>query len=66
MSSSTMISDFSEFDICSDPEPRQVQTYTFDFFNYAGIHRPVVLYSLPATHIADINLTSSITQLQNS
>ncbi|CAB3382735.1 Hypothetical predicted protein [Cloeon dipterum] len=41
-------------------EPRVVQTYSFDFFNYAGIHRPVVLYAVPTTHISDINITSSV------
>jgi len=29
--------------------------YTFDFFNYAGIHRPVVLYARPKQlFIADV------------
>jgi beta-glucuronidase len=33
----------------------------FDFFNYAGIHRPVWLYTTPATYISDITLTSALT-----
>ncbi|XP_059484604.1 beta-glucuronidase-like [Neocloeon triangulifer] len=49
----------------SEPDPKEVQKYTFDFFNYAGIHRPVVLYTVPNSHIADINTTSSITPQQN-
>lgn len=31
-----------------------VQSYTFDFFNYAGIHRSVVLYTVPQVHIKDV------------
>ena len=30
----------------------------FDFFNYAGIQRPVTLYTTPAAYIADITLVS--------
>lgn len=37
-----------------------VQTYTFDFFNYAGIHRSVVLYTTPKIHIFDIITTTNI------
>ncbi len=34
--------------------------YTFDFFNYAGIHRPVVIYSTPKkSHIDDITIITS-------
>lgn len=32
----------------------------FDFFNYAGIHRPVRIYSTPASYIRDITLVPSI------
>ncbi|XP_052862804.1 beta-glucuronidase [Anopheles cruzii] len=31
-----------------------VQSYTFDFFNYAGIHRSVVLYTVPRVYIRDV------------
>jgi len=31
---------------------------TFDFFPFAGIHRPVVLYSIPEDHIKDITVTT--------
>ena len=34
--------------------------YDFDFFNYAGIHRPVVLYTTPKTFIDDIDVTPRI------
>ncbi|XP_024082283.1 beta-glucuronidase isoform X2 [Cimex lectularius] len=39
---------------------KQVQTYTFDFFNYAGIHRSVVLYTTPANYIQDITIYTEI------
>ncbi|EFA07842.1 beta-glucuronidase [Tribolium castaneum] len=39
---------------------RVKQSYTFDFFNYAGIDRPVVLYTTPATYIDDITVTTDI------
>ncbi|XP_054001480.1 beta-glucuronidase-like [Hylaeus anthracinus] len=32
------------------------QTYTFDFFNYAGIHRPVLLHTKPRVYIEDITV----------
>jgi beta-glucuronidase len=31
---------------------------TFDFFPFAGLHRPVVLYSVPKTYIEDITVTT--------
>jgi beta-glucuronidase len=33
---------------------------TFDFFPFAGLHRPVVLYSLPQTYIEDITVVTEI------
>lgn len=36
-----------------------VQEFTFDFFNYAGIHRPVKLYTTPAVYLSDITITTS-------
>jgi beta-glucuronidase len=36
-----------------------VQKYTFDFFNYAGIHRPVKLYTTPVVYISDITITTT-------
>jgi len=31
---------------------------TFDFYPFAGLHRPVVLYSVPQTHIDDITVVT--------
>ncbi|XP_026327842.1 beta-glucuronidase isoform X2 [Hyposmocoma kahamanoa] len=39
---------------------RQEQTYTFDFFNYAGIHRSVFLYSTPKLYIDDVIVNTDI------
>lgn len=36
------------------------QTYQFDFFNYAGIHRPVTLYTTPRVHVEDISLKTDV------
>ena len=33
---------------------------TFDFYPYAGIHRPVYLYSVPQTHIDDVTVVTDI------
>ena len=33
---------------------------TFDFFPFAGIHRPVVLYTVPQTHIEDVTVVTGI------
>nr|XP_023688726.1 beta-glucuronidase [Paramormyrops kingsleyae] len=47
----------------SDPERYPmgyfVQNTNFDFFNYAGIHRPVLLYTTPKAHIDDITVHTS-------
>jgi len=32
----------------------------FDFFPYAGLHRPVILYAVPQTHIEDITVVTNI------
>ncbi|XP_011312039.1 beta-glucuronidase [Fopius arisanus] len=37
-----------------------VQSYSFDFFNYAGIHRPVLLSTKPRVYISDITIKTSI------
>ena len=36
-----------------------VQLFTFDFFNYAGIHRPVRLYTTPTVYLSDITITTN-------
>lgn len=35
-----------------------IQKYYFDFFNYAGIHRPVKLYTTPVIFLSDITVTT--------
>ncbi|KAJ8963676.1 hypothetical protein NQ314_005469 [Rhamnusium bicolor] len=42
------------------PSGRLKQSYPFDFFNYAGIDRPVVLYTTAQTYIDDIKITTEI------
>ncbi|XP_065719451.2 beta-glucuronidase isoform X4 [Drosophila suzukii] len=37
-----------------------VQSYTFDFFNYAGIHRSVHLYTTPRTFIEEVEVTTNL------
>lgn len=44
----------------SDEGKKITQSYTFDFFNYAGIHRPVVLYTTPFSYIDDITVLTDI------
>ncbi|XP_036330355.1 beta-glucuronidase-like isoform X1 [Rhagoletis pomonella] len=39
-----------------------VQQYTFDFFNYAGIHRTVHLYTTPSVYIEEIKVSTDLTQ----
>lgn len=38
------------------------QAYWHDFFNYAGIHRPVWLYATPKRYLEDITLRTDIVQ----
>jgi len=33
---------------------------TYDFFPYAGLHRPVLLFSVPATHIEDVTVRTTL------
>lgn len=46
----------------SDSGPKIVQYYKFDFFNYAGIHRSVVLYTTPSVYIDDISVNTDINE----
>ncbi|WP_340579080.1 sugar-binding domain-containing protein, partial [Staphylococcus aureus] len=32
----------------------------FDFFNYAGLHRPVKIYTTPKTHIQNIEIVPEV------
>lgn len=43
-----------------DGSMKKVVKENFDFFNYAGIHRPVKLEARPKTHISDITITSDL------
>lgn len=40
------------------PDGFFVQNYYFDFFNYAGIHRPVLLYTTPKAYVDDITVVT--------
>lgn len=42
------------------PYEEKIQQYAFDFFNYAGIHRPVRLCSIPKTFVEDITVVTGI------
>ncbi|KAL7987059.1 hypothetical protein Chor_005978 [Crotalus horridus] len=42
------------------PKGYFVQNTRFDFFNYAGIHRPVLLYTTPLAYIDDITVTTAL------
>ncbi|XP_004439552.1 PREDICTED: beta-glucuronidase isoform X1 [Ceratotherium simum simum] len=44
------------------PKGYFVQNTHFDFFNYAGLHRPVLLYTTPTTYIDDITVTTDVDQ----
>lgn len=36
------------------------QRYYHDFFNYAGLHRPVLLCSTPHVHVDDVTVTTGV------
>uniref|UniRef100_A0A8C5LQI2 Beta-glucuronidase n=1 Tax=Leptobrachium leishanense TaxID=445787 RepID=A0A8C5LQI2_9ANUR len=42
------------------PKGYFIQNIDFDFCNYAGIHRPVVLYTTPSVYIDDITVITDI------
>ncbi|XP_055902504.1 beta-glucuronidase isoform X2 [Eupeodes corollae] len=37
-----------------------VQTYSFDFFNYAGIHRSVHIFTTPKVYIEEVEVTTDL------
>lgn len=43
------------------PEGFFVQNIYFDFFNYAGIHRPVLFYTTPKAYVDDITVVTGFT-----
>ena len=53
-----------EVEILDDPykyeKPIRVQRYFHDFYNYAGIHRPVKLYSTPQNYVKDVRVVTDI------
>ncbi len=49
-----------EYNDDNHPEGFKIQKIEFDFFNYAGIHRPVKLIALPKEHITGITVTTEI------
>lgn len=42
------------------PEGYRTQEYFHDFYNYAGLHRPVLLYTTPREYIKDITVHTGI------
>lgn len=48
--------------VATDDGTVPIQSYTFDFFNYAGIHRSVHLYTTPLLHISDLEVTTQLTK----
>ncbi|XP_075421133.1 beta-glucuronidase-like isoform X2 [Tenrec ecaudatus] len=44
------------------PKGYFVQKTAFDFFNYAGLHRPVLLYTTPTIYLDDITVTTGMDQ----
>lgn len=49
-------------EVNTDNGKKYIQTYTFDFFNYAGIHRSVHLYTTPQQFIEDVSVVTVIDQ----
>ena len=39
---------------------RRKQSYRHDFYNYAGLARSVILYSVPATRVTDVTVTTNL------
>lgn len=50
----------TELDFSILPKGYKTQDYFHDFFNYAGIHRPVKISVLPQSFISDISVKTSI------
>ncbi|XP_039870624.1 beta-glucuronidase isoform X2 [Simochromis diagramma] len=45
--------------VCRYPDGFFVQNIDFDFFNYAGIHRSVLLYTTPKVYVDDISVETN-------
>ncbi|MBP2170003.1 beta-glucuronidase [Erwinia toletana] len=48
--------------VVEDEEGKREQLYFHDFFNYAGIHRSVMLYTTPKNPISDVHVVTSLTE----
>ncbi|KAG7279356.1 hypothetical protein CRUP_001264 [Coryphaenoides rupestris] len=48
-------------DLTRYPKGYFVQNTYFDFFNYAGIHRSVLLYTTPKAYVSDITVVTDFT-----
>lgn len=55
------VGNYSE-ELQGDGSIKKVVKENFDFFNYAGIHRPVKLMVRPKCHISDITITSDLSE----
>ncbi len=51
----------SPFESVKQTKVRQQNYPNFDFFNYAGIHRPVKIYTTPQNYITDVSIVSKVT-----
>ncbi|KAH8384742.1 hypothetical protein KR093_007346 [Drosophila rubida] len=47
-------------EVANDGGVTIIQSYTFDFFNYAGIHRSVHLYTTPKTFIEEVQINTKL------
>lgn len=45
-------------DILPDGSKKVTNLANFDFFNYAGIHRPVKIYTTPKTYVKDVTIVT--------
>nr|WOR09978.1 NLS-mCitrine-GUS [Cloning vector pTPH-NmYG] len=48
--------------VITDENGKKKQSYFHDFFNYAGIHRSVMLYTTPNTWVDDITVVTHVAQ----
>ncbi|MGH8824494.1 MAG: beta-glucuronidase [Jiangellaceae bacterium] len=46
--------------VIEDTPDGKRQRYWHDFFNYAGIHRPVWLYATPPAHLVDVTVVTDL------
>jgi len=46
--------------ISTDESGRRKQAYRHDFYNYAGLARSVLLYSVPETRVTDVTVTTDV------